>query len=59
MDPQSDRFIRNKMFFGLEGFHKLQESFVAVVGSGALGPMPQRRLRGRALDGCVSLIATR
>jgi tRNA A37 threonylcarbamoyladenosine dehydratase len=37
MDPQSDRFIRNKMFFGLEGFHKLQESFVAVVGLGGVG----------------------
>ncbi|MBN2107977.1 MAG: ThiF family adenylyltransferase, partial [Deltaproteobacteria bacterium] len=37
MDPQSDRFIRNKMFFGLEGFHKLQQSFVAVVGLGGVG----------------------
>lgn len=37
MDPQSDRFIRNKMFFGLEGFHKLQESFAAVVGLGGVG----------------------
>jgi tRNA A37 threonylcarbamoyladenosine dehydratase len=37
MDPQSDRFIRNKMFFGLEGFQKLQESFVAVVGLGGVG----------------------
>ena len=37
MDPQSDPFIRNKMFFGLEGFQKLQESFVAVVGLGGVG----------------------
>jgi tRNA A37 threonylcarbamoyladenosine dehydratase len=37
MDPQSDRFMRNKMFFGLEGFQKLRESFVAVVGLGGVG----------------------
>ena len=37
MDPQSDPFIRNKMLFGDEGFQKLQESFVAVVGLGGVG----------------------
>jgi tRNA threonylcarbamoyladenosine dehydratase len=37
MDPQNDPFIRNKMLFGLEGFQKLQESFVAVVGLGGVG----------------------
>ncbi len=37
MDLQNDPFIRNKMLFGEEGFQKLQESFVAVVGLGGVG----------------------
>ncbi len=37
MDQQNDPFIRNKMLLGLEGFQKLQESYVAVVGLGGVG----------------------
>lgn len=36
-DPQNDQFIRTKMLFGPDGFRRLQESFVAVVGMGGVG----------------------